>query len=75
METLQQFGISLIQALQTLSPALDGVMFFFTFLGRVEFYLLIAPLIYWTIDKRLGIRVLLILVASSAIVNRTRKTL
>jgi membrane-associated phospholipid phosphatase len=69
METLQQFGISLIQALQTLSPTLDGVMFFFTFLGRVEFYLLIAPFIYWTIDKRLGIRVLLILVATDVITS------
>lgn len=69
METLQQFGISLIQALQTLSPALDGVMFFFTFLGRVEFYLLIAPFIYWTIDRRLGIRALLLLVATDVITS------
>jgi membrane-associated phospholipid phosphatase len=69
METLQQFGISLILALQTLSPTLDGMMNFFTFLGRVEFYLLIAPFIYWTIDKRLGIRALLILVATDVITS------
>ena len=69
METLQQFGISLIQALQTLSPTLDGVMLFFTFLGRVEFYLLIAPFIYWTIDRRLGIRALLLLVATDVITS------
>ena len=56
MEPLQQFGISLIQALQTLSPSLDGLMKFFTFLGRIEFYLLIIPFVYWTIDKRLGMR-------------------
>jgi membrane-associated phospholipid phosphatase len=62
METLQQFGISLIQALQTLSPALDGLMKFFTFLGRIEFYLLLIPFIYWTIDKRLGMRALLVLI-------------
>jgi len=59
METLQQFSIGLIQALQTLSPALDGVMNFFTFLGRAEFFLIIAPFIYWVLDKRLGIRALL----------------
>jgi hypothetical protein len=35
----------------------------FTFLGRVEFYLLIIPLIYWTIDYTLGIRALLLLIS------------
>jgi membrane-associated phospholipid phosphatase len=63
MDALQQFGISLIQVLQTLSPSLDGVMNFFTFLGRVEFYLLVIPFIYWSIDKRLGIRTILVLLA------------
>ena len=62
MEALQQLGISLIQALQTLSPSLDGLMNFFTFLGRIEFYLLLIPFIYWTIDKRLGMRTLLVLI-------------
>jgi len=62
MEMLQQIGISLIQALQTLSPSLDGLMKVFTFLGRIEFYLLLIPFIYWTIDKRLGMRALLVLI-------------
>jgi membrane-associated phospholipid phosphatase len=62
MDALQQFGISLIQALQTLSPSLDGLTNFFTFLGRIEFYLLLIPFIYWTIDKRLGMRTLLVLI-------------
>ena len=56
MEALQQLSISLIQALQTLSPSFDGVMNFFSFLGRIEFYLFIIPFIYWVMDKRLGIR-------------------
>jgi hypothetical protein len=34
----------------------------FTYLGRIEFYLLIIPFIYWAIDNRLGIRVLLVLI-------------
>ena len=63
MDALQQLSLSLIQALQTLSPALDSVMNFFTFFGRIEFYLLAIPFIYWAIDKRLGIRALLILIA------------
>ena len=69
MEALQQFSISLIQALQTLSPVLDGLMNFFTFLGRIEFYLLLAPFIYWTIDKRLGMRALVILIATDVIAS------
>jgi len=62
MEALQQFGLSLIVALQTLSPALDAPMKFFTYLGRIEFYLIMIPFVYWTIDRRLGIRMLLILI-------------
>lgn len=63
MDAIQQLSISLIRALQTLSPSLDSVMNFFSFLGRIEFYLFIIPFIYWVIDKRLGIRALLILIA------------
>jgi membrane-associated phospholipid phosphatase len=62
MGYLQQIGIGLIQTLQTLSPSLDGLMNFFTFLGRIEFYLLIIPFIYWTLEKRLGFRALLVLI-------------
>jgi membrane-associated phospholipid phosphatase len=61
MEQLQQLSFALILALQQMSPALDGVMNFFTFLGKIEFYLLVIPLIYWIVDKRLGYRLLLVL--------------
>ena len=50
MEQLQELSFALILALQQMSPALDGVMNFFTFLGNIEFYLLIIPLIYWVVD-------------------------
>jgi membrane-associated phospholipid phosphatase len=69
MDALQQLSISVIQALQTLSPSLDGVMNFFSFLGRIEFYLFIIPFIYWVIDKRLGIRALLILITVDVFAN------
>jgi membrane-associated phospholipid phosphatase len=64
MEQLQQLTFVLILALQKLSPALDGVMNFFTFLGKIEFYLLIIPFIYWAVDKRLGFRLLLVLITT-----------
>ena len=62
MEKLQEISFALILALQQMSPALDGVMNFFTFLGNIEFYLIIIPLIYWSVDKRLGYRLLLVLI-------------
>jgi len=66
MDALYDFGIALIQALQTLSPALDGVMKFFSFLGRFEFYLVLVPLIYWAVNASLGMRLLLVLTVTDA---------
>lgn len=62
MDTLYQFGINLIQSLQALSPALDGFMQGVTFLGRIEFYLIFIPFIYWSMDRRIGVRALLLLI-------------
>lgn len=62
METLQQSGLGLIQALQSLSPDLDGFMELLSFLGRIEFYLLVLPFVFWAIDKRLGARLLFVLI-------------
>ena len=64
MGSLQQFGLSLIQAFQSRSPTLDGVMRFFSFLGRLEFYLLFIPFLFWAVDSRLGMRTLLVLIAA-----------
>lgn len=63
MDTLQELGIRLIQGLQHFSPALDGIMKQFTFLANIEFYLIFIPFIYWAVDKRVGIRVLLVLLS------------
>ena len=62
MDGIYQFGISLIQGLQTLSPALDGFMGAVTFLGTIEFYILFIPALYWCVDQKLGLRVLFILI-------------
>jgi membrane-associated phospholipid phosphatase len=69
MDALYEFGIRFIQALQTFSPALDGVMHSFTFLGRIEFYLVFIPFIYWSADRRLGLRLLLILIYTNFLAN------
>ena len=64
MEGLQGWGIQLIQSFQLLSPALDSVMEFFTFLGRIEFYMLLITFLYWVVDARLGFRVLMVLLST-----------
>jgi len=61
MDAIYQFGISLIQSLQTLSPALDSFMKIVSFIGTPEFFLVLVPFIYWTIDRHIGIRSLLVL--------------
>ena len=60
MDALYQFGIRLIQSIQTLSPALDGIMETGSFLGTPEFFLLLVPFIYWSLDRRIGIRAILV---------------
>jgi membrane-associated phospholipid phosphatase len=67
MDALYEFGIRFIQSLQALSPALDGFMEALTFLGRIEFYLVFIPFIYWAVDRRIGIRTLLILIYTDLI--------
>ena len=62
MDGIYQFGISLIQGLQTLSPGLDGFMKAVTFLGTIEFYILFIPFLYWCVGQSLGLRVLFILI-------------
>ncbi|RPI65820.1 MAG: phospholipid phosphatase, partial [Geobacteraceae bacterium] len=69
MDAIYQLGIRFIQALQTFSPALDDLMNGFTFLGRIEFYLVLIPFIYWAVDRRIGVRALLILIYTDFIAS------
>lgn len=64
MNDIYEFGIQFIQALQISSPALDSLMKFFTFLGTIEFYLLLIPFLYWVVSTSLGFRVLLLLIGT-----------
>ena len=69
MEPVLEFGLDLIEAIQSLrSPALDGLFSAFTSMGNAEFYLLLAPAILWCVDYGMGAR-LGILVLLSATLN------
>ncbi len=44
-----------------------GVMAFFSFLGTETFYLLLLPLIYWSVDAGLGLRLAIMLMTSTGL--------
>ena len=67
MTDYYQLGINIIIYIQNLGNWLITPMNFFSFLGTVEFYLFVMPLLYWCLDERLGLRVGLILMFSSSI--------
>ncbi|MGE5599649.1 MAG: phosphatase PAP2 family protein, partial [Bacteroidota bacterium] len=58
MSPVLAWGIELIAAVQRWrTPFLDGLCAFFTALGEEYFLLLLLPLVYWCVDRRLGARV------------------
>ncbi|MBI5822536.1 MAG: phosphatase PAP2 family protein [Chloroflexi bacterium] len=65
MQTLIDGGIAFIIGLQGLGDWLTLPMRFFSYLGTEDFFFLVLPLIYWSIDSALGLRVGFILVTSS----------
>jgi len=60
-------GVSWVLFLQRLSPALDGVMTALTLLGEAAGVLLLVSILYWSLDRRLAARLVLLLVLSLAI--------
>jgi membrane-associated phospholipid phosphatase len=67
LENLLQISISIINFLQTQLAWLSPVMKFFTFLGNEEFYLLIMPLLVWSVDYKLGLRLGVMLMLSGSL--------
>lgn len=69
MGGIEGWGLAVIAGVQQLSsPAADLFFKLITLLGDEKFYLVLLPLVYWCIDKRLGIR-LAVLVMASNVVN------
>jgi membrane-associated phospholipid phosphatase len=54
---------------QTLGAWLTLPMEFFSFLGSEEFFLLVLPVLYWSVDTKLGMRVGAILLLNTGINN------
>ena len=64
MQTILDFGVRLIVALQGLGEWQTLPMKFFSFFGTEEFFMLVLPILYWCVDALLGIRVAIILMVS-----------
>jgi len=60
-------GVNWVIAIQSLNGWLELPMRFFTFLGSENFFFLVLPLIYWSIDAKLGLQVGLILATSNCL--------
>ncbi len=54
MEDIYTTSLELIRWLQSNYPQLLGFMTAVSFFGSEDFYLLVMPLVYWSIHKRLG---------------------
>ena len=67
LDTLVQLGVNWIVAIQSLGGWLEAPMEFFSFLGSENFFFLTLPLIYWSINARLGLQVAAILIASNSL--------
>lgn len=67
MEVLYDVGINIVLLIQNLGEWLQVPMKVLSFLGSPEFYLLVMPFLYWSIDAVLGIRIGIILFLSAAL--------
>jgi len=67
MNPLTNFGIWFITAFQSLGTWLEVPMKFFSFLGSENFFLIFMPLVYWSIDAALGIRLWFISLAGASL--------
>src|SRR5215212_5106747 len=65
MDDLIRNGIEWVIAIQSLGSWLKLPMEFFTFLGHENFFFLVLPLIYWSMDAGVGLRVAFILSTSN----------
>lgn len=72
MQDILNWGIDVVLWFQKFSPMLDLPFEFFSYTGNEIFYLLFLPIIVWSINRQIGIR-LLVLVLVSTYINSIAK--
>jgi len=74
VDGILRWGADVVVWMQQASPSLDGFFKALTFLGSQEFYLLLLPLVYWSVDRVLGVRLMALLIFS-ALINTVVKVI
>jgi membrane-associated phospholipid phosphatase len=72
MANILDWGIDVVLWFQQFSPTLDLPFSFFTFLGEELFLLLLLPLIYWSLDRALGVRLTALFILSLYLNNAAK---
>jgi membrane-associated phospholipid phosphatase len=67
MDIVHEIGIQIVLFFQGLGSWLATPMNLFSFLGNEEFFLLLAPALYWCINSQVGLRVGLLLMVSASV--------
>jgi membrane-associated phospholipid phosphatase len=67
LDTLFQQSLGLTLFLQSIGEWLTPIMSAFTFMGNEEFYLLIMPVLVWSVDYTFGIRLGVLLLSTGSI--------
>ncbi len=67
MDPLTSWALDFIRAFQGLGGWFAPPMYFFTFLGTEEFFLLALPLIFWCINRSRAVELAVLLVASATL--------
>ena len=67
IQSIYESGIAFILAFQSMGTWLNSPMQFFSLLGNDIFFLLVAPVIFWSIDAALGLRLGLFLMISASV--------
>jgi len=75
MNDILAWGLEVVRAVQTIAnPTLTLAMKAVTYLGSEYFYIIMLPIIFWTVDRRKGARLALVFLVS-AFVNAWLKDL
>jgi len=67
MMGIQTWDIWLIQSLQNTGDWLDPLMVFFTSLGYPQAYMIMVAMVYWSLDRKLGLRLAIFLPLVSSV--------
>jgi membrane-associated phospholipid phosphatase len=67
VESIWDAGVEVVVAAQGLGQGVRALFQALSFLGSELFFLLLVPLVYWTIDARAGMRIGLILLISTGV--------